>query len=68
MPPAEATSQSGREPSVQRRSQETAGRPSGSRSGIRPSGPFSLVLMIPIGSVKEIAGEQNSHYERKQKT
>jgi len=24
--------------------------------------------MIPIGSVKEVAGEQNSHYERKQKS
>ena len=67
MPPAVATNHKGRVPSVQRRSHETAGLPSGSRSGMRPSGPFSLVLMIPIGSVKEIAGEQNSHDEGKQK-
>ena len=56
MPPAVATSQRGRDPSVQRRSHETAGRPSGSRSGIRPSGPFSL-LMIQKVSVEEVAGK-----------
>ena len=38
MPPAVATSQSGKTPSVHRERQATAGRPSGKRSGIRPSG------------------------------
>ena len=64
-PPVVATTQRGIAPSVQRLSHETAGRPSERRSGIRPSGPLSL-LIIQKSLVKEVTGEQHSHDKNQQ--
>ena len=66
MPPAVATSQRGKTPSVQRDLQGTAGRPSGRRSGIRPSGYRDFLLLMDQASVEEVAGEQNTGREYQQ--
>ena len=68
MPPAVATSQRGKTPSVQRDLQGTAGRPSGRRSGIRPSGYRDFLLLMDQASVEEVAGEQNSSHEDEQQS
>ena len=68
IPPTVATNHKGSDPSVQRRCQETAGRPSGRRSGIRPSGPLSFELMVQIPLVEEVAGKQHSSHKNQQKT
>jgi len=46
IPPAVATSHRGRVPSVHLLSHATAGLPSGSLSGILPSGPFNLLIVL----------------------
>ena len=61
-----ATSQSGRTPSVQRDFQATAGRPSGKRSGIRPSGNGDFFPLIELTSVEEVAGHEHAGHKDKQ--
>jgi len=46
IPPAVATRQRGRVPSVHLLSHATAGLPSGSLSGILPSGPFYFLIIL----------------------
>ena len=66
MPPAVATSHKGKTPSVQRERQGTAGRPSGRRSGIRPSGKGDFLPLIDRTSVEEVAGHQHAGDEDEQ--
>ena len=53
--PAVATSQRGRVPSVHLISHATAGLPSGNLSGIRPSGPFNLLIIFYL--VEKVTGK-----------